>query len=111
MKYHHLGVPTKEKIIGEIYIEHLKMYAGGFGQNPYGIEWVRYDDDADFPEIVKNKPHLAFEVDDIEEAINGKKVIILPNSPSPGVMVAFIEENGMPIEFLQIDRSISEEGI
>ena len=45
--------------------------------------------------------HVAFEVDDLEEAIAGKKVIIPPNSPSPGVLVAFIEENGAPVEFLQ----------
>ena len=29
---------------------------------------------------------------------------IAPNSPSPGVTVAFIEDNGEPVEFLQIDR-------
>ena len=33
-----------------------------------------------------------------------KKVIIEPNSPSEGVMVAFIEENGAPIEFIQIEE-------
>ncbi len=111
MKYHHLGIPTKEKLKDEIYLEHLKMYVSGYGKNPYGVEWVRYDDDADFPEIVKTIPHVAFEVDSIEEAIKGKKVIIKPNSPSPGVIVAFIEDNGAPIEFLQVDRTIAEEGI
>jgi hypothetical protein len=29
-------------------------------------------------------------------------VIIEPNSPSEGNIVAFIEENGAPIEFIQI---------
>jgi len=111
MKYHHLGIPTKEKLKDEIYLAHLKMYVSGYGKNPYGVEWVRYEDEADFPDIVKTLPHVAFEVDDIEEAICGKKVIIQPNSPSPGVVVAFIEENGAPIEFLQIDRTIAEEGI
>lgn len=38
------------------------------------------------------------------------KVIIKPNSPSMGVIVAFIEDNGAPIEFLQLDRSVAEEG-
>jgi hypothetical protein len=52
-------------------------------------------------------PHVAFEVDDLAAAIKGKNVIILPNSPSPGVVVAFIEDNGAPIEFLQIDRRIA----
>ena len=35
----------------------------------------------------------------------GKKVIIAPNSPTPGVTVAFIEDNGAPVEFLHIDKS------
>ena len=50
------------------------------------------------PDIVKTKPHIAFEVDNISEYIKGKKVIIEPNSPSEGNNVAFIEEEGMPIE-------------
>lgn len=111
MKYHHLGIPTKEKLKDEIHLKHLKIYISGFGKNPYGIEWVRYEDDADFPDIVKNLPHVAFEVDNIEDATKGKKIIIHPNSPSPGVIVAFIEDNGAPIEFLQVDRSIAEDGI
>jgi hypothetical protein len=108
MKYHHVGIPTRTKLKDEIYLEHFKMYVSGFGKNPYGVEWVRFEDDADFPDIVKELPHVAFEVEDIDEAINGKNVIIHPNSPSPGVIVAFIEDNGAPIEFLQIDRSIAE---
>ena len=111
MKYHHLGIPTQEPLKDEIHLKHLKMYVSGYGKNPYGIEWVRYEADAPYPDIVKNLPHIAFEVDDIHEAIKGKHVIIPPNSPSPGVVVAFIEDNGAPIEFLQIDRSIAEPGI
>lgn len=111
MKYHHLGIPTKEKLKDEKHLKHLKMFVSGYGKNAYGIEWVRYEKDAPYPEIVKNLPHIAFEVDDIKQAIKGKKVIIEPNSPSPGVIVAFIEENGAPIEFLQVNREIAEEGI
>lgn len=111
MKYHHLGIPTKEKLKDEKYLPHLKMYVSGYGQNEYGVEWVRYEDDADFPELVKTVAHVAFEVDDIELAIQDKHVIIQPNSPSPGVIVAFIEDNGAPVEFIQVDRSIAEDGI
>ena len=87
------------------------MYVSGYGKNAYGIEWMRFDDDADFPEIVKTLPHVAFEVDDLEQAIKGKNVIIQPNSPSAGVIVAFIEDNGAPIELMQIDRSIAKGGL
>jgi hypothetical protein len=37
------------------------------------------------------------------------KVIIAPNSPSLGVTVAFIEDNGAPVEFLQIDKTQVED--
>jgi hypothetical protein len=85
----------------------LKISVSGYDESPYGVEWMRFEDDAEYPDIVKTIPHVAFEVDDLEEAIKGKNVIIQPNSPSPGVMVAFIEENGAPIEFLQVDRQSS----
>lgn len=63
---------------------------------------MRYEDDCNMPEIVKTLPHIAFEVDDLYEAIKGKKIIIEPNSPSEGNLVAFIEEDGAPIELIQI---------
>jgi hypothetical protein len=50
---------------------------------------------------VKTIPHVAFEVDDLEAALEGKTVLIEPNSPSEGVSVAFIVENGAPIEFIR----------
>jgi hypothetical protein len=111
MKYHHLGIPTKEKLKDEIHIKHLKIFVCGYGRNPYGVEWMRYEDDAPYPELVKTVAHVAFEVDDIYESIKDKNVIIQPNSPSAGVIVAFIEDNGAPIEFLQVDRTIAKEGI
>lgn len=107
MKFHHLGIPTKEKLRDEVHLKDLKVYVSGFGRSPYGVEWNRFEDDAPYPDLVKTIPHVAFEVDDLELALKGKNVIIKPNSPSPGVMVAFIEDNGAPIEFLQIDRDVA----
>ena len=46
-------------------------------------------------------PHVAFEVGDLEAELEGKEILIEPNSPSPGVRVAFIVHNGAPVEFLQ----------
>jgi len=111
MKYHHIGIPTDKKLKDEIHLKHLKIYVSGFGKNPYGIEWIRYEKDAPYPELVKTRPHVAFEVNDLKEAIKEKNVIIQPNSPSPGVIVAFIEDNGVPIEFLQIERTSAEENL
>ena len=111
MKFHHLGIPTKNKLRNEKHLKDLKVFVSGFGRSPYGVEWNRFEDDAPYPDLVKTVPHVAFEVDDLEEVLKGKNVIIKPNSPSPGVVVAFIEDNGAPIEFLQIDRSIAGDDV
>ncbi len=100
-KYHHLGMPTKQHRPGEEYLPEYKIYHSGFQSDEFGIEWMYYENECDLPEIVKTMPHIAFEVDDIAKAIEGRNVIIEPNSPSAGVLVAFIEHDGMPIEFIQ----------
>jgi hypothetical protein len=104
LKYHHIGIPTDKSMEGESYLKDYKFYHCGYEQSEYGIEWMRYDKECNLPEIVKTVPHIAFEVDNVYEAIKGKKVIIEPNSPSEGNVVAFIEENGAPIEFIQIEK-------
>jgi hypothetical protein len=102
-RYHHIGIPTQTPRDGEVYLEQFKMYASGFETSLFGVEWLRFESDAPFPDLVKTVPHVAFVVDDLEAAIAGKELLIQPNSPSDGVTVAFIVENGAPIEFLQFD--------
>ena len=104
LKYHHIGIPTDKSIEGETYLKDYKLFHCGYEQSEYGIEWMRYEKECTLPEIVKTVPHIAFEVDNVYEAIKGKKVIIEPNCPSEGNIVAFIEENGAPIEFIQIEK-------
>ena len=62
---------------------------------------MRYGEKCTVPEIVKKLPHIAFEVDDINEALKNQEIIIEPNSPSEGVIVAFILVNDAPIELMQ----------
>jgi hypothetical protein len=102
-KYHHLGIPTDEQKPGERYLERFKIYVSGYETSQYGIEWMRFEPGCSTPEVVRRVPHVAFEVDDLEAELEGKEVLIAPNSPSPGVRVAFIVENGAPIEFLQFE--------
>ena len=105
MKYHHLGIPTQEPRPDETYLEKYRMYCTDHLSNPYGIQWMRFDEDCEFPEIVKTIPHVAFEVADLEQALKGQEILILPNSPSDGVLVAFVLCDGAPVEFLQFTNS------
>ena len=101
MKYNHIGIPTTSAFEGEIDLPHLKITVSDHENNPFGIQWQRYWDDAPYPDIVKMIPHVAFEVDDLDAALLGQKIIIHPNSPSVGVVVAFIEVKGAPVELMQ----------
>ncbi len=65
---------------------------------------MRFEPGYPLPVLVQTVPHVAFEVDDLAEAMKGKQVIIEPNSPSPGLMVAFIEDNGAPVELMQFTK-------
>src|SRR5215472_19341613 len=106
MKFNHVGIPTTSGFEGEIDLPHLKVTVSDHQSNPFGIQWMRYWDGAPYPDLVKTVAHVAFEVDDLEHALCGQEVIIPPNSPSAGVIVAFIKVAGAPIELLQIDRAI-----
>ncbi len=110
MKFNHIGIPTTESFEGEIDLPHLKMTVSDHEDNPYGIQWQRYWDDAPYPTLVQTIPHVAFEVDDLEDELRGKKVIIEPNSPSPGLVVAFVEINGAPVELMQFSEDRSKHG-
>src|SRR5579864_4942878 len=103
-RYHHLGIPTRKKVSGMAEIRSLKIHATDHESNPFGIQWMLYGKNCKVPNLVRKMPHAAFEVDDLKTALKGRKVIIKPNSPSSGVLVAFIEEAGAPIELLQFTK-------
>ena len=103
--YHHLGIPHTVPRVGEQHLGDLGVHVCGFETSPYGIEWMRFEPHCRVPEIVKTVPHVAFAVDDLDEALKGKTILIAPTSPSPGVRVAFILDDGAPVELLQVDNA------
>jgi hypothetical protein len=103
MKYNHLGIPTQTPKEGEEYLSAFDIYCTDHESNPFGIQWMRYGRNCTLPKIVQEVAHVAFEVEDLKTALQGKEVIIKPNSPSEGVTVAFILENGAPVELLEFN--------
>lgn len=100
-EYHHLGIPTTVKRENETYLDRFRVYVSGYDISPYGIEWMRFEPDSPLPELVKTVPHVAFKVDDLAAELIGKEILIEPNSPSEGILVAFIVDSGAPVELLE----------
>jgi len=86
----------KIKMPGEVYLSHLKIHVSGFETSPFGVEWMRFDDDCAISELIKTIPHIAFEVKNIEEEIRKHhlEVISEPGTPSEGVRAAMIAYDG-----------------
>lgn len=105
-RYHHLGIPTKTPLPGETHLPHLKIHVSGFRSSPFGIEWMRFDDDCPICEIVRTVPHIAFEVDDLDKELKecGLPVLCEPDVPSAGVRAAMVLHDGAPIELIEFRR-------
>ena len=88
MKLNHVGIPTVGSFNGEIPLPHLKMTVSDHLNNPFGIQWQRYWEDAPYPELVKTVPHVAFEVEDRRPPSRGggsssSRTVRAAASPSP----------------------------
>lgn len=104
-RYHHMGIPTDTAHAAERYLKDLGMYVAGFETSPYGIEWMRFEPGSPVSELVRTVPHIAFEVDDLDAEIKGKKLLGGVSEPSEGVRVAMIVDNGTPIELLEFRKN------
>ncbi len=102
-KFHHMGIPVTRQMPDEKYIAKYKFHVSGFDSSPFGIEWMRFEEDSTIVPLIQKVPHIAFEVKDIESEIkrHNLKVITKPNSPGNGVKVAMIEHNGAPVELIE----------
>ncbi len=105
-KFHHIGIPTTERKPNEVYLPQFKFYASGFPSSPYGIEWMRFENNSPINSLIQKVPHIAFEVEnlDLELKIHQFKILTHSNSPSNGVRVAMIEHNGAPIELIEFAK-------
>jgi hypothetical protein len=108
-RYHHLGIPHTDPRADEQHLEHLGVHVCGFDTSPYGIEWIRFDPHCVVPDIVRTVPHVAFEVPDLDKALEGTRILIAPNAPSSGVRVAFILDGGAPVELLEFEKARRKE--
>jgi len=79
LHFHHVGIPVPEKMPGMTYNKALKLYSTGYFETPYAIEWMYFEENNTLPEIIKKIPHVAYRVDDLNAAIEGKEIILAPN--------------------------------
>jgi len=102
MKLHHVGYPVFEKMEGMQYADSLKVWFTDVNANPYNVEFVYFEPDCPMAAAIQNGTHIAFTVDNIEEAVKGKSILFPICEPAPGLKIAFIYDEGIAIELMQV---------
>lgn len=101
--FHHIGVITDEPRPGEIYVPDTQVYVTDPTKHPYRIEYLRFESSSPVSGPLRNLPHMAFQVDDLEKILAGEEVILPPFQPMEGLLVAFFIKDGGVFEYMQFD--------
>ena len=99
-QYDHFGVPVKEKQAGMIYFPEYQVWSSDYEKDPYRVEWLFFEKDSHLHPLIQSVPHVCFLVKDIHAVVQGKKLLLAPVYYQ-GYHMAFVEEKGVPIEFIQ----------
>lgn len=104
-KINHFGVPTTTPQPNEVYNEGLKVHLTDFSQSPNKIEFLRFEPGSCMCELIQTVPHIAYEVDSLEEELKGAKVLFPPAVCNESLTIAFIEEEGIPLELMEFTKA------
>lgn len=103
-QFHHVGLPTNESHVGEVYVADTKVWVTDPRRHPQRVEYLRFEADSPVQGPLRELPHLAFRVDNLAAQLRGKQLLIEPFQPSPGCSVAFFLEDGAVIEYMQFEH-------
>jgi hypothetical protein len=102
-RFHHVGVITDQVQPGEIYVAATRVHVTNPVVHPYRVEYLRFDSDSPVIGPVRNLPHIAFVVEDLEAEIAGEQLLLGPFRAMEGLRVAFVLKDGAVFEFMQFD--------
>ena len=101
MEFDHVGIVTTEKKPDEIFISPTRVWITDFQKHPYRVEWLRYEPDSPVTGPVRQRPHVAYRVDSIEEAAQGLKVLLEPFDVEFAVVAFFETPDGAVVELME----------
>src|SRR3954471_22872171 len=77
-RFHHVGVITDQVQPGEIYVAETRVHVTNPADHPYHVEYLRFEPDSPVTGPVRGQCHVAFVVENLEDAIVGEQVLLGP---------------------------------
>lgn len=100
MRYLHTGIIVGEKLPEMTYIEPLKVWITDASKDKYAIEFLYFEPDSPMAGAIQEQPHVAYAVDNLDEAIAGTS-ILLPKMDIGPAEIAFVYDHDTVVEFYQ----------
>ncbi len=99
--FDHVGIPAEEKHEGEMYVEATKVWVTDPLRHPHRIEYLRFEPDSPVTGPVRDLPHIAFQVDDLDREMAGAEILLGPFDPTATLRVVFVRKDGAVFEFMR----------
>ncbi|MFI3303559.1 MAG: hypothetical protein SNF68_02660 [Rikenellaceae bacterium] len=99
-KLAHYGIPMPSVPAEATYAEGLKIWLTDPATTENNIEKLYFEEGNPFPVEVQTIAHIAYSVPSLEEAMAGKRVLFPPLDCGTHT-IAFVEEEGIPIEYIE----------
>ena len=100
MKYMHTGMIVGEKLPNMNFVEPLKVWVTDASQDKYAIEFLYFEVDSPMAAAIQEQPHVAYEVEDIDAALDGK-AILWPKTDLGAAYLAFVYYNDTVVAVYQ----------
>ena len=101
MQFEHIGLITTEPKPGESFVEATRVWRTNYLEHPYRVEWLRFEADSPVTGPVREMPHVAYRVEDIEAASEGLKVLLAPFDVGPRIVGFYQTPDGAVVELVK----------
>ena len=106
LQFDHIGIPVDSPQAEEFWVADSECWVTNPRTHSQRIEYLRFktipDHEVGSPEWkLWHMPHLAWRVDDLDQAIQGEELVYGPFEPADFGRVAFIHKAGLIVEFLE----------
>ncbi len=104
-RFDHVGLVTDEVKERETFVAATRVWVTNPRASRFNIEWLRFEPDSAVRGPLREQPHVAYRVDDLEGALAGQTVLAAPFDPTGRgdsfLRVAFVEVDGAVIELME----------
>ena len=103
MEFMHIGVPTKTKQEGEVYVDGLKVHITQPDTHDYKFEYLRFEPGSCMPAAIQVEPHVAIKVESIQDELKKcQEVLVEPMPVDENLTICFARRDGVIFELMQM---------